>query len=59
MSSRRRVVIKLTNEQQNEIKAELGKEVTHVIFQLVGGSQLIVDAFEAPDTVDENCSYTL
>jgi hypothetical protein len=43
MSSRREVVIKLTDEQRNEIRAEHDKEVIHVVFQIVGARKLIVD----------------
>jgi hypothetical protein len=51
--TRRKVIIELTDEQRNEIREELGRELTHVTIQLVGGCQLIVDAFEAADAVDE------
>ncbi len=49
MSSRKKVIIKLTDEQRNEIESKLGKEATHIIFQLIGGSQLIVDIYDIPD----------
>jgi hypothetical protein len=52
MSSRKRVIIELTDEQQKKIKTELGKEVIYVIFQLIGGSQLIIDASDATATAD-------
>ena len=53
MSGRKRVIIKLTAEQQDQIKIALGKEVTHVIFQLIGGSHIIVDVPDMPDTTDD------
>ena len=49
MSSRKKVIIKLTDEQRDQIRIALDKEVTHVIFQLIGGSHMIVDIFDAPD----------
>jgi hypothetical protein len=53
MSARKRVIIKLTDEQQEQIKLVLGKEVTHVIFQLIGGSHIIVDVPDIPDATDD------
>jgi hypothetical protein len=53
MSGRKRVMIQLTDEQKEQIKQTLGKEVTHVIFQLIGGSHIIVDVPDMPDTVDD------
>ena len=52
MSSRKKVLIKLTDDQRNKIKAELDKDVTHVIFQLIGGSHLVVDASDVLDNED-------
>jgi hypothetical protein len=53
MSGRKRVIVKLTDEQQEQIKLVLGKEVTHVIFQLIGGSHIIVDVPDIPETTDD------
>ena len=53
MSPRKRVIIKLTDEQQEQIRVVLGKELTHVIFQLIGGSHIIVDVPDMPDTTDD------
>lgn len=53
MSARKRVIIKLTDEQREQIRVEFGKEVTHVIFQLIGGSHIIVDVPEIPDATDD------
>ena len=53
MTPRKRVIIKLSDKQQEEIKNALGREVTLVIFQLVGGSQLIVEASDIPDEVSK------
>ena len=53
MSARKRVIVKLTDDQQEQIKLVLGKEVTHVIFQLIGGSHIIVDIPDMPDTTDD------
>lgn len=55
MSTRNRVLIKLTEDQRKEIIEKLGKEVTYLIFRLVGGSQILVDASDAPDIVNERC----
>lgn len=52
MSLRKKVIIELTEQQRNEIKAELGKEVAHIVFQLIGGSQLIVDIYDIPDIIE-------
>jgi hypothetical protein len=55
MLSSDRVTIKLTEEQRKEIKERLGREVTYIIFRLVGGSQVLVEASDAPDTFDGRC----
>ena len=53
MSARKRVIIKLTDEQQEQIRVVLGRDVTHVIFQLIGGSHIIVDVPDMMDTADD------
>ena len=53
MSARKRVIIKLTDEQREQIRIVLGREVTHVIFQLIGGSHIIVDVPDMPDATDD------
>ena len=53
MSARKKIIIKLTDEQQEQIKIALGKEVTHLMFQLIAGSHLIVDISDAPDTIED------
>ena len=55
MFSSQRVTIKLTDEQRKEIKEQLGREVTYIIFRLVGGSQILVEASDALDTFDGRC----
>jgi hypothetical protein len=53
MSARKKIIIRLTDEQQEQIRIALGKEVTHVMFQLIAGSHLIVDISDAPDTTED------
>ena len=53
MSARKKIIIGLTDEQREQIKIALGKEVTHIMFQLIAGSHLIVDISDAPDTIDD------
>jgi len=53
MSARKRVIIKLTDEQQEQVRVALGKEVTHLIFQLIAGSHIIVDVPDMPDVTDD------
>ena len=53
MAARKKIIIRLTDEQQEQIKIALGKEVTHIMFQLIAGSHLIVDLSDAPDAMED------
>lgn len=53
MASRKTLLINLTDDQRDEVRTEFGKEVTSIIFRLVGGSQLIVDISDVAITVEE------
>ena len=55
MSSRKQVVIKLTDQQRQQLKEALGKEVTFVIFRLLGGSQVLAEVSDASDAFDGRC----
>ncbi len=52
MSLNKQVMIKLTDEQQKEVKEQLGKEVTHVLFQLVSGLVILAEVTDPPDPFD-------
>jgi hypothetical protein len=52
MSSRKQSIIKLTDAQRDQVKRDLDKEVTFVIIRLVGGSHMIADVSDAPDSAD-------
>jgi hypothetical protein len=55
MSPHKQVVIKLTDQQRQQLEDALGKEVTFVIFRLLGGSQVIAEVSDASDTFDGRC----
>jgi len=52
MSAHKEMVIKLTKEQQEEIKKALDREVTHVKFWLVPGTVILAEAITRPERLN-------
>lgn len=52
MSPNKQVMIQLTDEQQQEVRERLGKEVTHITFRLVSGIVILAEVTDAPDPLD-------
>jgi DNA-binding MarR family transcriptional regulator len=46
MSSRREIIVKLTEEQRKEIHEKLDKEVTHVKLSLAPGAVIFAEALK-------------
>ncbi len=55
MSSRKQVLIKLTDEQSREVQEMLGKEVTYVLLRLIGDSVIFAEVSDASEGLDERC----
>ena len=55
MSPRKQVLIKLTDEQRNEVQEVLGKEVTYVLLRLIGDSVILAEASDASEGFDDRC----
>ena len=46
MSSRKQIVIKLTEEQRQEVREKLDKEVTHIKLSVVTGAVIFAEAVD-------------
>lgn len=49
MSARKQILIKLTEEQRQEVREKLDKEVTHIKLSVVTGAVVFAEAFDLPE----------